>query len=234
MLFTAAPHDRITGWLTSTGFAAAAAGTIMIIALHLQRGYGGVDPIRGMLSDYALQPWGWVFKLGLIVTSAGSFVLWLALARHRVLHGRMASMAMAAWCVGLVCIAAFAKDRVPANYTIHGGVHLWVTALACGAMPVTCLVVGWRHRKHTTWHRHARLTFALALCNLPCVLPFVIAFTLNTLTGTEHFSGPATGLIERGMGLLDVGTLVVFGLWARHAARTVSEPAPTASEPARV
>lgn len=219
LLFTAAPGSRLSRWLIAGGIGAAAVATVLMLVLHLQRGSGGVNPVTDMLSDYALVPDAWVFHLSLIVVSGGSAALWLALARHHVLRGWLVSAGMAAWCAGLVCVALFTKDHVQGNATVTGGMHLYVTAIACGSLPLVCMIIGWRHRRHRNWGRYARAVFVLAVANVPCVLPFLIAFLLNRITGTESFSGPATGLIERIMGVLDICVLVVFGLWARRAAR---------------
>lgn len=218
-LFTAKPGSRLTRWLVTAGIAAEVAATIMMLVLHLQRGNGGVNPVTGMLSDYAFRPDSWVFNLSLIVTSVGSAALWLALVRHRVLRGWLVSIGMTAWCVGLLCVALFTKDHTQSNATVTGGLHLYVTATACGALPIVCMILGWRHRRHTVWRGHARTTFGLAIANVPCVLPFLIAFLLNRITGTEAYSGPATGLVERVMGLLDIAVLVALGLWAWRAAK---------------
>ncbi len=204
--------------LVAISVGATLVATMMIIVLHLLPDEGGVNPLHGMLSDYALQPDGWVFRLALVVMGIGSVPLWAVLVRHHVLRGWLPMVFMAVWCVGLIGIAIFSKDRVETNQTIHGGVHLWVTVAACGALPLVGLALGLRHRKHQSWRRYARSSLCLAVANIPCLLPFVIAFFLNVITHSERFSGPATGLIERIMAMLDIVSLIVLGIWAYAAA----------------
>lgn len=205
--------------LVTAGMGGTLLATAMVIVLHLLPNFGGVNPLHGMLSDYALRPDGWMFTTALVIIGAGSVALWALLVRHHVLRGWVPMVIMALWCVGLVGIAVFSKDRVETHQTIHGGVHLWFTAVACGALPAVGLLLGWRHRKHRHWRKFALTSFWLALANVPCLLPFVIAFFLNVATHSERFSGPATGLVERVMGGLDILALLVLGVWAYAAAR---------------
>lgn len=205
-------------WLVGSAVGATLLATALIISLHLLPGAGGVNPLHGMLSDYALQPDGWAFRLALLIIGAASAALSVVLLRHRVLWGWIAVIFMAMWCVGVVGIATFSKDRFETNQTIHGGVHLWFTASACAALPVLGLMLGLRHRRHQYWRGYARSSLYLALANVPCLLPFVVAFTLNVVTHSERFSGPATGLIERIMAGLDIASLIAFALWAFAAA----------------
>lgn len=205
-------------WLVGSVVGATLVATALIIGLHLLPDEGGVSPLHGMLSDYALQPDGWAFRLALLIIGVASVTLSVVLIRHRVLWGWVAVMFMAMWCVGVMGIATFSKDRFETNQTIHGGVHLWFTASACAALPVVGLMLGLRHRRHEYWRGYARSSLYLALANVPCLLPFVVAFTLNVVTHSERFSGPATGLIERIMAGLDIASLIAFSLWAYTAA----------------
>jgi Protein of unknown function (DUF998) len=209
---------RIAGVLVGIGLAAAAVATAMVVGLHMRAGADGVNPVRGMLSDYELVPDGWVFKLALVIAGCGSVALWAVLVRHHVLRGWICMVLMALWCAGLVGIALFPKDPFEGSPTDRGGIHLLATAVASAALPTVGVVLGLRHRRHAHWRRFARITRWLAVANMPCLLPFVIPFALNILTRTDRFSGPATGLIERIMGGIDVALLIVIGLWGYSAA----------------
>jgi hypothetical protein len=205
--------------LVTTGLGGTLLATALVITLHLLPNFGGVNPMHGMLSDYALRPDGWMFTSALVIIGVGSLALWALLTRHHVLRGWLPMTIMALWCAGLVGIAIFSKDRVETHQTLHGGVHLWVTVVACGALPAVGLLLGVRHRRHRHWRKYALTSFCLALANVPCLLPFVIAFFLNVATHSERFSGPATGLVERVMGGLDIVSLLVLGVWSYAAAR---------------
>lgn len=213
---------RVANALVTAGIAAALTATAMVLVLHLLPRAGGVNPVHGMLSDYALRPDGWVFEAALVLTGIGSLALAAVLVRHHVVRGFAAVTCLLVWCAGLVGIAVFAKDRTEVHQTIHGGVHLWFTAASCAALPLLGLLLGIRHWRHRYWRRFARWSVALSLANVPCLLPFVIAFFLNVMTHSERYTGPATGIIERVMSGLDIAALLLLGVWAYAAAHNRS------------
>src|SRR6266852_793102 len=61
--------------------------TVMIVGLHLLPGWGGVNPMTGMLSDYGVRPEGWVFDAALDILSVGSVALLVTMARHGMVRG---------------------------------------------------------------------------------------------------------------------------------------------------
>src|SRR5207248_8294509 len=105
------PAARFTNRILAPfGLAAVMVATMMIIGLHLLPGFGGVNPITGMLSDYGVRPDGWIFDTALDILSLGSVAVLVKMAWHGVLRGRTTQVLMASWCVCLVGISAFTKD----------------------------------------------------------------------------------------------------------------------------
>lgn len=191
----------------------------MVVGLHLLPGWGGVNPLTGMLSDYGVRPDGWVFDLSLDVLSIASLAILVKMAVHGVVRSRASVILMLGWCVSLVGIATFTKDPNLGRQTFEGSLHLWVTAAACASLPLAGIVIGWRHRKDPDWRRFAIATQALAILSIPCFLPFIISFFVIRF---EHIGGPSalpTGLVERLMGLVDVAIVVVMALWSHRASR---------------
>lgn len=196
---------------------AVAVALTMMIGLHLLPGWGGVNPLTGMLSDYGIRPDGWVFDTALDIMSIGSVAVLVQMARHGVVRNRAGFALMVSWCVCLVGIATFTKDPTSGTQTVTGTVHLWVTATACASLPFAGLAIGWQHRKDPAWRRFALATQALAGLSVPCFLPFVVSFFVIRLT---HATGPSalpTGLVERLMGLVDVAIIVVLAIWSHRA-----------------
>ena len=126
----------------------------MVVVLHLLPGWGGVNPITGMLSDYGVRPDGWVFDTALDILGVGSMAVLIKMARHGVVRGRATIVLMISWCVCLVGIATFTKDPNDAE-TFRGSVHLAVTTAACVSLPVAAMVIGWQHRRDPAWRRWA-------------------------------------------------------------------------------
>lgn len=191
----------------------------MVVGLHLLPGWGGVNPLTGMLSDYGVRPDGWVFDTSLDVLSVASLAVLVKMAVHGVVRSRASALLMLAWCLCLVGIATFTKDPNLGNQTFEGSLHLWVTAAACASLPLAGIVIGWRHRKDPEWRRFAITTQVLAALSIPCFLPFIVSFFVIRF---EHIGGPPelpTGLVERLMGLVDVAIVVVMALWSQRAAR---------------
>jgi hypothetical protein len=218
-----------TGWdrlvwlgnrlLVPFGLCATALALVMVVALHLLPGWGGVNPITGMLSDYGVRPDGWVFDTALDVLSLGSVAILVKMALHGVVRGRATFVLLASWCVCLVGIASFTKDPNTAAQTLRGAIHLYSTAAACVSLPVAGLVIGWQHRRDPDWRKWAWVTQGLALVSIPCCLPFVISFFIIRLSHSVGLNAVPTGLVERLMGGLDVVIVVVLALWAHRAAR---------------
>jgi hypothetical protein len=208
---------RMSIGFTGTGMFVTVIATGALLVLHVLPNHGGVNPVYGMLSDYALVPDAWIFKWGLLGLSIGSFFMWGPLIRNHILTGKLANVLMAVWILGIAGIALVAKDRTEVHETIHGGVHLWFTVVACSSLPAIQLWLAYKHWKNSAWKVYPRVALALALVNLPCLAPFVIAFMLNRFTDSERYSGVATGLVERVMGLFDVASLILLGVWALYA-----------------
>jgi hypothetical membrane protein len=191
----------------------------MVVGLHLLPGWGGVNPLTGMLSDYGVRPDGWVFDTSLDVLSVASLAVLVKMAVHGVVRSRASVILMLSWCLCLVGIATFTKDPNLGNQTFEGSLHLWVTAAACASLPLAGIAIGWRHRRDAEWRRFAITTQVLAALSIPCFLPFIISFFVIRF---EHIGGPPelpTGLVERLMGLVDVAIVVVMALWSQRAAR---------------
>ncbi|HEX5120647.1 MAG TPA: DUF998 domain-containing protein [Pseudonocardiaceae bacterium] len=195
---------------------AVALATIMVVGLHLLPGWGGVNPITGMLSDYGVRPDGWVFDTALDVLSVGSVAVLVKMAMHGVVKGRATFVLMIGWCVCLVGIASFTKDPNIGAQSLRGAIHLYATAAACVCLPVAGMVIGWQHRRDPAWRRWAWTTQVLALVSIPCFLPFVVSFFVIRMTHSPGLDVP-TGLVERLMGGLDIIILVVLALWSHRA-----------------
>ncbi|HEX5403811.1 MAG TPA: DUF998 domain-containing protein [Pseudonocardiaceae bacterium] len=229
-----------TVWLGSRllvpfGLLAVALAVTMVVGLHLLPGYGGVNPITGMLSDYGVRPDGWVFDTALDIMSVGSVALLIKMALHGVVRGRATFLLMVSWCLCLVGIATFTKDPNTATQTIRGAIHLYATAAACVSLPVASMVIGWQHRRDRDWRRWSWTAQGLALISVPCFLPFLISFFVIRMSHSPGINAVPTGLVERLMGGVDVVILVVLALWAHRAARTrqlvAQEPAAAAARP---
>ena len=90
--------------------------------------------------------------------------------------------------------------------------------MSCASLPVVGLAVGRQHRTHHRWGRLAAWARRLASASVPFFLPFIVPFAQTVLLGRHLLPELPTGLLERLMAALDLGILVLLGLWAHHAA----------------
>ncbi|MCP2260376.1 Protein of unknown function (DUF998) [Streptoalloteichus tenebrarius] len=212
-------NGRLGRALVATGLAFVVLSHALLVGLHLLPDLGGVDPVRELISDYALGPTGWVFSLALCAGALGSAALVLVLSSLAVLHDRATRAAMAVWCVGLVGVAVVPPGRltvgVLADVTVAA--HFWLAATTCVSLPVAGVAVGWRHRRHDHWRRFALPTLGLCLADALCLLPIAVTVTAHHLLGGTWSLASAFGLLERLAVMLDTVVLVVLGLWAWHS-----------------
>jgi hypothetical protein len=152
----------------------------------------------------------------LVLTSAGSAALLPAMRRRAVLAGLPVPAAMAVWCVSLLAVAVFTKDPQGGAVTTTGKIHLYAAAVSCLSLPLVGWTLGRQHRVHPKWRRHATWSRRLALVAIPFYLPFIVPFFVNVVLG-GHLQTVATGLVERLMLILEVGLLVVLGIWTKAA-----------------
>jgi hypothetical protein len=205
------------GFLVRTAQAKFTLAAVLLAVLHLDRRWAPIDPVTSMLSDYALCPGWWMWAAALVLTSAGSAVLLVALRRRGVLAGWRTPV-LALWCVSLLAVAIFTKDPQGGAVTATGKVHLYAAAVSCLSLPIAGWTLGRQHRAHPAWRRFATWSRRLALGAIPFYLPFIVPFAVNVLFG-GHLPSVGTGLVERLMLALEIGLLVILGFWASSARR---------------
>jgi hypothetical protein len=211
-------------YLVLGAHATLALAVVLLAVLHVDARWGGIDPVTAMLSDYAERPGWWMWDLALILTSAGSLAVLLALRHQGVLRGRAAVGGMSVWCLSILLVAVFTKDPQGGAVTVTGKAHLYATAASCGSLPLAGWALGRRHCADSRWRVYAVWSRRLALWSVPSFLPFIVPFAVNVLLGWHGILAVPTGLVERLMVALDLGLLAVFGIWARHAS-SVDAPA---------
>ena len=167
-----------------------------------------------------------MWDLALVVTSAGSLALAAALRRGGVLIGPGATVWLMVWCVTIGLVAVFTKDPQGGAVSVTGKLHLYATGVGCLALPAAGLVLARRHHQHPHWRRRAAWCRWLSLGSIPLFLPFIVPFTLTVLLHVTGVPTPATGLVERAMGVVELALLVLLAGWARHAASGAARRGP--------
>ncbi len=173
-----------------------------LLSIMLNQGY---SPLEHTISEFAIQPFGWIerlgiFTLGLTLLGVGiSWFYWLA-RRSGVLF-RLAGAMVELLGLGFVLLGAFNADVTHLNQTWHGLIHNVTTAVVLGLFPVFCVVLAvslWRKREHKWLALYTGVTGVVSLLFLLTRLVPV----LNSLP---------LGLFERIVASLDLLWLIVGG-----------------------
>ncbi|GAA3114788.1 hypothetical protein GCM10010466_02270 [Planomonospora alba] len=134
--------DAVWSRLGRAGAVLAAAATAYA---HLAAG-GAVDPMSGLVSDYALvDATAWALVGGTLALASGC--LWTAygLARTDPLRSAAARVLLLAGALGLLLTAAFPTDPAPGVVSVAGEIHRWSAAVVFTALPGAGWLLGRRY-----------------------------------------------------------------------------------------
>ena len=213
-----APTRSARGWALA-GAALVGAGVVIVLALHVLA--PEVAPVRRTLSQYALGPWKPAFDTGVLAVAAGSVVVLTGLVRSGLARWRgAATVLLAAWSACLVVVVAFEKIDWSVGPTPTGYLHRYASLVAFFCLPAAALALGRAWRGDVRWARFAAWTRWLGVASLAWLAPLLLGFVLRPLTGIPWWQFVPLGLVERGLALTEVATVLVMAWWAAAAART--------------
>ncbi|MEO3813127.1 DUF998 domain-containing protein [Sphaerisporangium sp. B11E5] len=186
--------NRLTAW----GFAAIAAGAAAMVTVHVA---SDVNPLYGMISEYAFHPYGVLLAVSLTSFAAGSALFAMDLARR----GAPASVVglVTVWSCCMMMIAAFPTDRPGVSLSMSGGIHRYAAFAAFVVMPVAGLLVA------AHGGRHARLLRGLSVAAGVFLVAVLIPYGLRTF-GVDTAAVPA-GLTQRLVVVSEVAVLALIG-----------------------
>jgi hypothetical protein len=183
---------------------------LVLLALHLLPGCGGVDPVRETLSEYPLRSVaiGVPYVFALLSANVATILVGVTMARRGLLRGVVATALLAAWSVGLLGLTVFLKDPLGSHGTWYGEVHKYCATANFASLPVLGLLLWWRFRSVPRWRRHARTAGVLAAAGLAFAAPFASAFLL-------HGTVEALGLVERAVVVIHIALIATMAAWSR-------------------
>jgi hypothetical protein len=212
-----AGHDRLRRGRRRQ-LALGGTAVVLLLVLHCLPRSGGVDPVHELLSEYQLRSVdvGVPYALALLSANAATVQLGVAMVRHGLLRGWLATALLAIWCVSLLGLTVFLKDPIGSHGTWYGTVHKLCTVTNFVSLPALCALLWWRFRTVARWRGKARTVGALAAFSLVCAVPFAAAFLLHT--GGIRATGTALGLVERGIVAIDIAMIATLTGWSRAMA----------------
>ncbi|MFC6083913.1 DUF998 domain-containing protein [Sphaerisporangium aureirubrum] len=187
--------NRLSGW----GFAAIGAGAGAMVTVHVA---SDVNPLYGMISEYAFHPYGALLAGSLGLFAAGSALFAMDLARRGAAAGVVGLVTV--WSCCMVMIAAFPTDRPGMSLSMSGGIHRYAAFAAFVAMPAAGLLVA------AYGGRHARLLRGLSVAAGVFLVLVLLPYALR-MFGVDTGGVPA-GLTQRMVVVTEVGVLALIGL----------------------
>ncbi|RCG27381.1 DUF998 domain-containing protein [Sphaerisporangium album] len=204
----------MTSPLTAGGLATLAGGAAAMAALHV---VSDLDPLHGMISEYAYHPNGWLLPVSLTLLAVGSALFAVEMSRR---HGeRSSGLLLGAWSVCMLLIAAFPTDRPGVSLSMSGGIHRYAAFVAFVCMPVAGLIVAARGGAHARALRG--LSVAAGVFLVLVLVPYAVR-----MFGVDPGPGVA-GLTQRLVVVTEVVILTLIGLTAAtgRANRPAGRPA---------
>ncbi|GAA1014512.1 hypothetical protein Aple_047750 [Acrocarpospora pleiomorpha] len=191
---------------------------VLMVALHLL--YPGVvDPMQGLLSDYALsEATGALFLLGMMALAAGACAAAYQLAEVDPIRSAAARVLLVMASAGLVLGAIFPTDAAPVVESLAGEIHRWSTALVFTALPGAGWILARQSRTPLPVVR------ALALTSVAVLASFLLSHPGSPMA--ELIGGPEFyGLLERLLVVLEIVLLIVIA-GVGHKPQTTSKEIP--------
>lgn len=164
-------------------------GAALLVLLHVFS--KRLSPLSQPISNYALTRDGWLFDLAISVLALGLATLLCALVAGELVELGSGSFVVTATCCVCLVILVVCPDQgsgggLPATRWVH-----WASAMvAFGALLVTPVVLGGRHRSHTGCSRVPGIARWLA-----------------------YWAG---GLVERALSMSEVVVAMLLAVWARR------------------
>ncbi|HEX8006698.1 MAG TPA: DUF998 domain-containing protein [Trebonia sp.] len=191
---------------------------VAMLALHLVFP-GQVDPLNGLLSDYALgEATGALFLLGMLALAAGACAAAYQLAAVDPVRSAAARVLLVMASAGLVLSAMFPTDPEPLVNSMSGEIHRWSTALVFTAIPGAGWILARQSRQPLPVVR------ALALGSVAVLAAYLLSHPGSPVA--ELIGGPGFyGLLERLLVVLEIVLLITIA-GVGHKPQTISKEVP--------
>jgi hypothetical protein len=212
---------KLANGCARVGLGAVVVSVAAIGLLHVLPPTDRLDPLSRTISEYALLPDGWVFDAAVLLLSAGSAVVLVALLLRRLVAWRsFGALMIAVWCLGLIGLILFPKHGFGADNTFGGRVHWTWTLIAFFSLPIGTTLMCWSARlPGARWPR-----WALRLSTISGGWFLVLTTQTVLSAATPIQAWRAVGLVERALSLTEMAVVVVLAVWVLHECRPPSSP----------
>lgn len=199
-------------------FCAASIGT-----LHVLPSGRGLSPISAPISDYALTSAAWLFDTSVLILATGMAAVVAAMVLGGYLSIRSAAfVALLVCCASLVTLVIFPDHSLDGVLGASGWVHWAAAMVAFGGLPLSYTMLRRRHRKPPCYTRLPAVARALSLTAGACFLVLLAGSALDLTTPLRIWR--VGGIIERVLGLAEMGVTVLMAIWARGGCACTNSP----------
>jgi hypothetical protein len=229
--------DPLARLLAAVGLAGVAIVVILIGVLHVLPATSGISPVSRTISEYALTDVGWMFNLGVLSLVAGSLAIFAAVVRAGLARpGSVGIWLGGCWSAALTVIVLFPKHNWAVGPSANGQIHRAASIVAFLCLPIAVLLLT-RRRGVPRRDRPVAARFAwwLAVASLAWFVPIVGALALSSAIRTPWWQAIPLGLVERGLVMCEVLSIIALGVWVLTATRRTRSPRPASpalTEPA--
>lgn len=202
--------------------AALAAAFFAIVYLH-SVSVAELSPMSTTVSDLVfVHGIGWLFTVSTALLGIASVALTVALARTRLPGGRLITVVLGLWSLGLIVAAAFPTDPIGVEHlSAVGQIHRYAGATMYVALPVAGWLVLLRSRAVASWDYSRRAVRNLSLAAAVIGVLFLLSSAPSLFPGTplaDLLEGHLVhGLVERVLILCLFGLLLAIGVGVARA-----------------
>lgn len=152
---------------------------LTVAGLHLLR--RDYDPLRRLLSEYALGPYGGLMGFAFMALALGSFAL---VAGLRTCDGPASQsptgiFLLLLWSSGVLLAGLVPTDPMGVARSASGIVHDVAALVALLSLPAGAIVVSRRFRQHPAWRPLYPLALVLAFLTVPALLSWGVLGALG-------------------------------------------------------
>lgn len=207
--------------LAGMGIGGVAVAAVAIGLLHVVAPSSSLDPLSSTISEYALLADGWIFNGAVMLLAVSSALVVTALILREIVPLQSWGAVLTfVWCVGLMGLVIYPKQRMGIDPSFLGRVHWTWTLIAFFSLPIGACLMCWQHRGPAGRWPGWAVRLSMLAGGWFGVLTAQTA--LSALTPVQAWR--AVGFVERALSLTEMVVVVFLALWVLDDSRPDMSP----------
>lgn len=192
------------------------APSIMILADYLTIILNpGLNPLQESISRFAVGPWGWLEKAGMILIAGAFIFIGISLLKVKqrpdVKLMRLSGALLCFVAIGFLMIATFNTNVIGTILSFHGFVHEISSGAVSIVFYLACLILMWMMLKRE----------GLKLFGLYSGITFLVGLTVLVLISANFHDNSYLGLMERLIAGFNLLWIILIGPQVIKMAKTL-------------